>query len=106
RGRTFSGYGVHLVVAIQVVLVRPVAELYALKQLISDVGVAGSGEESGEPIETGEDAVLNGVCGNVARPAQHARHAEATLHDRPFALCERRGATIGPGEEFGAVVRG
>src|SRR5206468_5593015 len=105
RGRAFAGNGRRLVITIEMVLVSPVAEFYTLKQLVSDVRVARGCEEGREPVETGEDAVLHGVCRNVSGPAQDARHAEATFHDRPFALRERRRSAIGPGEEFGAVVR-
>ena len=86
------------------VLVSPVAELHALEQLVGDVRVAGGGEEGGEPVQAGEDAVLHRVRRDMAGPAQDARHAEAAFHDRPFALRERRRSAIGPGEEFGAVV--
>src|SRR5207244_13142882 len=98
--------GVCLVVAIQVVLISPVAKLDALKQLIGYVRVASSSEERGKPVQAGENAVLNRVCLNVPGPAQDARHAETAFEDRAFALCERRRAPIGPRKEFGAFVRG
>src|SRR5882724_10050097 len=55
----FAGDGVHLIVAVQMVLISPVAEFHTLKQLIGDVRVTGSGEEGGEPIKTREDAILH-----------------------------------------------
>ena len=88
------------------VLVGPVAELHALEQVVGDGGVAGGGEEGGEPVQAGQEAVLHRVRRDVAGPAQDARHAEAAFHDRAFALRERRRAAIGPGEDFGAVVGG
>ena len=37
RGRAFAGDGGHLVVAVQMVLVSPVAKVHALEQLVGDV---------------------------------------------------------------------
>src|SRR5438552_214322 len=65
----FASDGGHLVVAIQMVLVTPVAEFYTLEQLVSDVRVAGGVEEGGKPVQAGEDAVLHGVGRDVAGPA-------------------------------------
>src|SRR5437667_8979080 len=79
RGRAFAGNGRRLVITIEMVLVSPVAEFYTLKQLVSDVRVARGCEEGREPVETGEDAVLHGVCRNVSGPAEDARNADATL---------------------------
>src|SRR5437762_2233773 len=72
----FAGDRWHLVVAVQMVFVSPIAEFYTLKQLIGNVRVACGVEEGGEPIHAGKDAVLNGICRDVAEPAQEARHAE------------------------------
>src|SRR5437764_13651166 len=102
----FASDGVHLVVAIQMVLVSPVAEFHTLKQLIGDVQVASGGEKGGEPIQTGEDAVLHRVSRNMAGPAQDARHAKAPFEHCPLGLRERRRSTIGPGEEFGSIIGG
>src|SRR5947199_9888880 len=88
------------------VFVSPVSEFYALKQLIGNVRVASGGEEGRKPVQAGENAVLNRVSRDMAGPAQNSRHAKAAFHDCPFALRERRGAAIGPGEEFGTVVGG
>ena len=106
HGRAFAGDGGHLVVAVQMVLVGPVTEFHTFEQLFGDVRVAGGGEEGREPVQAGEDAVLNGVRRDVAGPAQDAGNTEAAFEDRPFGLRERRVAAIGPGEEFGAVVGG
>src|SRR2546423_609616 len=97
RGRAFAGNGRRLVITIQVILVSPVAEFHTFEQLVGDVRVTSSGEEGWEPIQTREDAVLHGVRCHMTGPAQDARHAEAAFHDCAFALCERRGAAIGPG---------
>src|SRR5947207_6752253 len=86
------------------VLISPVAEFHTLKQLIGYVRVASSSEERGKPVQAGENAILNRVCLNVPGPAQDARDAETAFEDRAFALRERRGAPIGPGKEFGAIV--
>src|SRR6266480_3680734 len=102
----FAGDSVHLVVTVKMVLVSPVAEFHTLKQLVSDVRIAGRREEGREPVHAGKNAVLNRIRWNVAGPAQDARHAEAALEDCAFRLRERRGAAIRPGEEFSAVVGG
>ena len=70
RGRAFAGDGGHLVVAVQMVLVSPVAEVHALEQLVGDVRIAGGVKEGREPVHAGEDAVLHGVRRDVAGPAQ------------------------------------
>src|SRR5437868_15510180 len=88
------------------VLVSPAAEFHTLEQLIGDVRVAGGIEECWEPVQAGEDAVLHRGRRHMTGPAQEARHAEAALHDRSFALRERCSAAIWPREDLGAVVRG
>src|SRR6266536_578281 len=72
RGRTFAGDGGRLVVAVQVVLVGPVAELHTLEQLVSDVWVAGGSEEGGKPVHAREDAVLNRVFLYMATPTNES----------------------------------
>src|SRR5439155_7243142 len=88
------------------VLVSPVAEFHTLEQLIGDIRVASGSEEGREPVHAGEDSILHRIRRHMARPAQDARHAEATFENRPFGLREWCRAAIGPGEEFGAVVSG
>ena len=41
-----------------------------------------------------------------ARPADERRHAEGAFPVSRLLALERRGAAIGPGEDFGAVVGG
>src|SRR5206468_10265585 len=86
--RAFAGNGRRLVITIQMILVSPVAELYAFEQLIGDVRIAGRGEEGWEPIKPREDAVLHRVRRDVAGPARDAGHAEAAFHDCAVALCQ------------------
>ena len=69
-------------------------------------GIAGGGHEGREPIEAGEDAVLDRARLDRARPADDARHAEAALEDGALGGLERRHAAVGPGEHLGAVVGG
>src|SRR5262249_24721342 len=59
-GRALAGEKIHLVVAIEMVLVGSVAELHALQQWIGDVRVPRRGHQGREPIEAGEEAVLDG----------------------------------------------
>ena len=49
----------HLVVAVQMILVVTVAKRHAREQLIGDVRIARRGHEDWEPIEAGEDTVLD-----------------------------------------------
>src|SRR5207249_5537773 len=98
RGGTFAGDGVHLVIAVEMVLVSPVAEFNSFKQLVGDVRVAGGSHESRKPIQARENAVLHRIRRHMAGPTKDARNAETALEDCPLALRERRGATIGPGK--------
>src|SRR5262249_43055785 len=61
-----------LVVTVQVVLVVAVAKLYTLQELVGDLGVAGGGTQSGEPIEAGEKPVLYRTRLDVSRPTGDA----------------------------------
>src|SRR5215813_3274069 len=88
------------------VLVGPVAELYAVQQLLGDVRIARGGHQGGEPIKAGDEPVLDSARLDLARPADDARHAEAALADRAFGVLERRHPTIWPSEHLRAVVRG
>src|SRR5262249_15855612 len=103
---TLAGEKVRLVVAVEMILVSPIAELHALEQLIGDVGTGGSGHQGGEPVEAGDDSVLDGARLDHARPADHARHAETALADGAFGVLERRHAAVRPSEHLRAVVSG
>ena len=61
RGRAFTGDGGHLIVAVEMVLVSPVAEFHTVEQLLGDIRVASGIKEGGEPVHAGENAVLNGI---------------------------------------------
>jgi hypothetical protein len=50
RGRPLAFQQIHLVIAIQMILVAPVSELHALQQLVDDVRIPGCGAQSREPI--------------------------------------------------------
>ncbi len=80
---------VHLVVAVEVDLVGAVAELLALLELLDDVRIAGRRDEGREPVEPGDDAVLDLAGRHLARPADDRRHAEAAFQRRPLAAGER-----------------
>ena len=71
-----------------------------------DMPVAGGGGEGRQPVQPGDDPVLDLAGGHIARPADHGRGAEAPLHDGPLAAGERRLTAVGPGEILRAVVRG
>ena len=53
--RSFAGYQIHLVIAVQVVLVGLAADLQALQQLLGELGCPPR-DERRQPIEAGEDA--------------------------------------------------
>src|SRR5690242_5463542 len=86
------------------VLVGAVAKFYALEQLIGYVRIARRRQEGRKPIEAGHDAVADRICRDMTGPAQNRWHAETAFHDCSLALRKRRCSTIGPGEDFGAVV--
>src|SRR5947209_15016498 len=75
-GRALAGDHVQLVVTVEMVLVGHVADLLAFEQLLLDVRIAGGGDERGEPIEAGDDPVLDRARGHMAGPANHRRRAE------------------------------
>src|SRR5450432_980120 len=86
------------------ILVGPVAKLNTFEQLIVNVGIAGGGNKGGQPVQAGEQAVLDGVRRDVAGPAEQAGATEAAFVDSALAAKERRVAAIRPGEVLGAVV--
>src|SRR4029078_7871044 len=104
RGWSLAFEQGHLVVTVQMILVTAVSELHALEELVVDVRIAGSGQESRKPVEAGEDAILDRAWLDVTRPAGDARHAEAAFADSTFGVLKRRHAAVRPGEHFRAVV--
>src|SRR5262245_28479258 len=80
------------------------AELFAFLELLGDVRVAGGSYESGEPVEPGDNPVLDPAGGHATRPAEQARDAEAAFQGRSLAARERRLAAIRPGKVLRAVV--
>src|SRR5205823_4390015 len=103
-GGALAGDQVHLVVAIEMVLVGPVADFRTLEQVGGDGRIAGSSEERREPVQAGEEAVLHCVRWHMIVPAQDCRHTEAALHDGSLALREWCRSAIGPSEGLRAVV--
>src|SRR5262245_24276002 len=65
----FAFEQVRLVEAIEMVLVGPVAELHPFKKLVGNIGVASGGRQGWQPIESGEDAVLDRARLHMSRPA-------------------------------------
>src|ERR1035438_5023856 len=106
RGWAFAGDGGHLVVAVQMVLVGPVTDRFTFQQLVGDVRITGCGNECRQPVQAGEDAVLDGVRRHMTGPASETGHAEAAFEDRSLGLRERRLPAIGPGKDFGTVIGG
>src|SRR5208283_3897284 len=104
--RPLAGEEIELVVAVEVDLVIPLAELLALLQFLDNARVAGRGHERREPVEPGEEPIFDLAGGHLPRPADDARYAEASLHHGPLGSGEGRLAAIGPGEVLRAVVGG
>src|SRR5215813_5369257 len=104
--RALAGDQVRLVVAVQVHLVRAIAELLAGLQLFRDVRISRRGDEGGKPVEAGDELVLDPAGWHLARPAEDHRSAEAALQDRSLRPRERGLAAVGPGKGLGAVVGG
>src|SRR5262245_51580028 len=86
------------------VLVRPVAELYALEQFVGDVRLAGGREHRREPVEARERSVFDSPRFDLARPTGDTRHAEAAFHDCALRGFEWRHATIRPSEYLSTVI--
>ena len=85
-------------------LVRAVADLLALLELVDNVGIAGRRDEGREPVEPGDDPVLYLARRDFAGPTDDHRSAEPALEAGSLAAGERGLAAIGPGEVLGAVI--
>ena len=96
----------HEVVAIEVDLEGLAVGLVALHHLGDEVGLARGGGERGDQIFMGADIVDHLPGFDHAGPADERRHAEGAFPASGLLALKRRRATIGPGEDFGAVVAG
>src|ERR1035438_3775611 len=99
-----AGNHVHLVITVKMVLVSPVANLFALEQLIFDVRVASGGNEGRQPVETGDDLGVDRISGHMAGPANHRGCAETAFIAGAFASVIRGFAAIRPSEALRTVV--
>src|SRR5205085_4353619 len=79
--RTLAGDHVHLVVAVEMVLVGPVADLLSFQQFVRDVRIARRGKESREPVEARNDTVADRAGRHVPRPADHRGRTETAFID-------------------------
>src|SRR5205085_12484128 len=95
-GRSVAQQQIRLVVAVEVVLVGPVAELHPLEELAGDVGVTRRSGQGGEPIQTGEDAILDRARLDLARPTGDAGHPETAFTYRAHGGLEGRHAAVRP----------
>ena len=96
----------HEVVAVEVDLEVLAVGLVALLHLVDEVRLARGGGESGDQVLVGTDVVDHLPGFDHAGPADERRHAEGAFPVGRLLALERRGAAIGPGEDFGAVVGG
>src|SRR5208337_3118745 len=96
----------HLVIPIEMVLIRPVTELYALEELVLYVRIAGRSEESGVPVHAGKDSVLDRSRLDVSGPARDARHAESAFINGAFGIAKRRHTAVRPSKRLGTIVGG
>src|SRR5262249_22280644 len=97
---------VHLVVAVQVVLVGPATKLHALQQLLGDIGISGRCSQRRQPVKAREDAILDSARLDLTRPANDRRYAEATFENRTLGGSKWRHTAVRPGEDFRAIVGG
>src|SRR5262249_47318549 len=100
-----SGKKIRLIVSIEMHFVRAAADLFAFFELINNIRVAGSRNEGWEPVQAREDTVLYLAGGNVARPADYCRYAEAAFEGGAFSTCKRCLSAIGPRKVLGTVIR-
>src|SRR5438067_6954949 len=82
------------------------SELFALLEFLGNVWIAGGGHEGREPIEPGNDPVLDLAGRDAAWPSNHAWHAEAAFQRCSLAARERRLAAIRPGKILRTIVGG
>src|SRR5262249_6030481 len=68
-GWASSGEKLRLIVAVEMVLIGPVAELHAPEELLGDFRISRRSHQRGEPVEAGEDPVLDRAGLDPARPA-------------------------------------
>src|SRR5262245_27698200 len=94
RRRALSGDQVDLVIAIEMHLVVALAELLTSLQILDDVGIAGSRQKGGEPIEPGHDRIFDLASRYPARPSHDAGNAETAFQRRSLAARERCLAAI------------
>ena len=74
--------------------------------MVDEVRLARGGGEGRDQVLMGTD-VVNHLAGfDHAGPADERRHAEGAFPVGGLLALERRSATIGPGEDFGAVIGG
>ncbi len=106
RRRSLTKQQVHLIVPVQMVLVRPAFQCRAFQELLPYIRVSCSGGERRQPIEAGEYPVLDRTRLDLARPADDARHPKATLENSALGRLEWGHATVRPSEDFRAVVGG
>src|SRR5262249_21761885 len=102
----FAGDEVQLIIAVEMHLVGPVAELPALLQFLDDIGIARCGNEGRKPIEPRHQPVLHLARRHPAGPAHHAGHAKAAFQHRTLAASKRRLTAIRPCKILGAIVGG
>ena len=105
--RRLAGDQVELIVAVEMHLKRRDRRFFCpVSSSLDDVRIAGGRHECREPVEPGDDTVLDFAGRNLAGPAYYCRHAEATFEAGALAACERGLPAIRPGKVLGAVVGG
>ena len=83
-----------------------IADLLAGQQLAHHVRIAGRGDQRREPVEPGDNAVLDLARRHLPGPAHDRRHAEAAFETGALAAGKRCLSAVRPGEILGAVVGG
>src|SRR6516165_4854504 len=88
-GGALAGQKIHLIVAVEVVLVAAAFQRHALEKLVGNVGISRRSRQRREPVEPREDSILDRTRLDAARPADDARHAEAAFIAGAFGGLER-----------------
>src|SRR6476660_4246095 len=71
-GWAFPGEQIHLIVAIQMVLIGPIAELHALQQLLSYIGIARRSRQGGS--QSSPEKIPFSTLPGLTRPGQRMMH--------------------------------
>ena len=99
-----SQVGQHIV-AVNMNFEGLVASFVTIQELLLDVRITSSGQECGQPVLVGDDAIQHRACLDLARPAHEGRHAPAAFPVGVLLSAEWGDAGIRPGVVVRPVIR-